>query len=228
MTQHPNDNQFGSFQNQPGGQAPQGGYGAAQPGGSYASGSQPGDPQAGGSQPGGFHNQPGGQPFGGAQNGYAQNGYSQYGQNQYQNNQFGQNPHQPHQVRDAYGNLIPHDAKTISLMAHLSSLVAYLLSATVLSFIGPLIFWFIYKSKPGYAFVTANSARAFNFNVTMAIANIAAWLLTLVTFGLALPISALIWLATGVIMFVFHIIGAIKSNNGEVYNYPMQIRILKD
>ena len=213
MTQHPNDNQFGGLQNQPGGQTPQGSYGAAQPGGSYASGSQPG----------GFQNQPGGQPFGGAQN-----GYSQYGQNQYQSNQFGQNPHQPHQVRDAYGNLIPHDAKTISLMAHLSSLVAYLLSATVLSFIGPLIFWFIYKSKPGYAFVTANSARAFNFNVTMAIANIAAWLLTLVTLGLALPISALIWLATGVIMFVFHIIGAIKSNNGEVYNYPMQIRILKD
>ncbi|GGH64345.1 DUF4870 domain-containing protein [Rothia aerolata] len=149
-----------------------------------------------------------------------------------QQNNFGYPPggfQQPPQVSfDAYGNQIPADAKTISVLSHLSSLVLYLLTASTLSFVGPLIFWFIYRSKPNYAFVTANSARAFNFNLTMWVINIAAGLLALVTFGLALPISGLVWLATTVCVFVFHIIGAVKSNNGEVYHYPLQIKVLKD
>lgn len=129
---------------------------------------------------------------------------------------------------DAYGNPIASDAKTMSVISHLSSLVLYLVTASTLSFVGPLVFWFIFKKKPGHQFTTVNSARAFNFNFTMWIINIAAGLLAIITLGLALPISALVWAATTVLVFVFHIIGAVRASRGEVYNYPMQIKILKD
>lgn len=129
---------------------------------------------------------------------------------------------------DAYGNLIPGDAKTISLLSHLSSVVLYIITASTLSFVGPLIFWMIYKDKPGYAFVAANSARAFNFNLTIWIVNIACIILTFLTLGIGALVTIPVLIVAGVLVFVFHIIGAVKSSRGEVYDYPMQIRVLKD
>lgn len=115
----------------------------------------------------------------------------------------------------------------IAVLSHLSSLVATVLSATFLSFVAPLIFWFIYKDKPGYAFVRVASAGAFNFNFTMWVINMVAWLVIVITFGIAAVFMWIVFLATTIAMLVFHIIAAVKANNGEVYNYPMQIRILK-
>ena len=44
---------------------------------------------------------------------------------------------------------ITPDAKNMAIFAHLSSLLAMLLSLNTLSFIAPLIFWLIYKDTPG-------------------------------------------------------------------------------
>lgn len=185
-----------------------------------------------GQQPGQFTQQPGNGGFGN-QHQYGQTGY---GQHPGYSNQpgYGQQFGQPtggfggqQQTFDAYGNPIPSDAKMIAVLSHLSSLVATVLSATFLSFVAPLIFWFIYKDKPGYAFVRVASAGAFNFNFTMWVINMAAWLVILITFGIAAIFMWIVFLATTIAMLVFHIIAAVKANNGEVYNYPMQIRILK-
>lgn len=135
---------------------------------------------------------------------------------------------QPAPDCDAYGNPIAPDAKTMSLLSHLSSLVLYVVTASTLSFLGPLIFWFIFKNKPGYKFTAASSARAFNFNFTIWLINLGAWALSIITLGLAFPLTGLILLATTVLMFIFHIIGAVRASRGEVYDYPMQVRILKD
>jgi uncharacterized Tic20 family protein len=127
---------------------------------------------------------------------------------------------------DAYGNQIPPDARTMALLSHLSSLVSLVISIGSLSFLGPLIFWLIYKDKPGYGFVRVCSAQAFNFNFTMWIINVAAGILALVTFGFGFIIAGPIWAVTGILVIIFHIIGAVKANNGEVYRYPLQTRIL--
>ncbi|QNV37630.1 DUF4870 domain-containing protein [Rothia terrae] len=169
-------------------------------------------------QPGQFTQQPGNVGFGGQQ-GYGQPHHGQFNQN----TGFGGQQ----QTFDAYGNPIPSDAKMIAVLSHLSSLVATVLSATFLSFVAPLIFWFIYKDKPGYAFVRVASAGAFNFNFTMWVINMAAWLVIAITFGIAAVFMWIVFLATTIAMLIFHIIAAVKANNGEVYNYPMQIRILK-
>lgn len=184
--------------------------------------------QAGAGQPGANQDQQ--QTFG--QNQYQQAGtHQQPGQHsqQYPGNPYpGQQQFQQPVDFDAYGNPIATDAKTMSLLSHLSSLILNIVTASTLSFLGPLIFWFIYKDKPGYKFTAANSARAFNFNFTLWLINLAGWIILIITFGLGTPVSALIWMATTVLMFVFHIIGAVRANRGEVYDYPMQIKILKD
>ncbi len=137
-------------------------------------------------------------------------------------------PAQQPQTFDAYGNPIPADAKSMAVFSHLSSLLLYVITASTLSFLGPLIFWLIYRNKPGYQFVTANSARAFNFNFTIWLINLLAWIFTIITLGLGVFITIIIIGCTTILLFIFHIIASIKSGQGEVYNYPLQIKLLSN
>ena len=119
---------------------------------------------------------------------------------------------------------ITPDAKNMAIFAHLSSLLAMLLSLNTLSFIAPLIFWLIYKDKPGYEFTKESSRRAFS----MWVINTAAFLLMVITLFIMSPIWFLVVSVTGILMIIFHILGAIAANRGEMYDYPMTfIKILK-
>ncbi|WP_235503656.1 DUF4870 domain-containing protein [Curtobacterium sp. S6] len=127
---------------------------------------------------------------------------------------------------DAYGNPIPHDARTLALLSHLSTVIALVVSVGSLSFLGPLIFWLIYKDKPGYQFVRVSSAEAFNFNAIVWIVNIAGLLLTIVTFGIGGIIAIPVMIIVSILALICHIIGAVEANRGKIYRYPMRIRIL--
>ena len=117
---------------------------------------------------------------------------------------------------------ITPDAKNMAIFAHLSSLLAMLLSLNTLSFIAPL------KDKPGYEFTKESSRRAFNFNFSMWVINTAAFLLMVITLFIMSPIWFLVVSVTGILMIIFHILGAIAANRGEMYDYPMTfIKILK-
>lgn len=129
-------------------------------------------------------------------------------------------------VFDAYGNQIPSDAESMALFAHLSGLIGLVVTVACLNFIGPLIFWFIYKDKPGYQFVRHAAAGAFNFSFTMWLINVAALVLTVATLGIAGIFTWIILLAVWVALIVLHVIAAVKANNGEAYNYPMALKIL--
>lgn len=140
---------------------------------------------------------------------------------------YGQGPNATSPTYDAYGNLIPADAKSMAMFAHLSGLLGLVLTASFASFIGPLIFWAIYKDRPGYAFVRVAAAGAFNFNFTLWLVNIAAWVLTIVTFGIAGLFTWIIFIGVWVALIVVHILAAVKANNGEVFTYPMTLKVLK-
>lgn len=110
----------------------------------------------------------------------------------------------------------------MALVAHLSTLVALVVSAGWLSFLGPLVLWFLYKDKS--PFVRRCAAGAFNFNIGMTVMAIVGWLCVFTIIGAIVGIPLLI--ISAVAQIVCHIIGAVKANNGEVYNYPFQIRLL--
>ncbi len=85
--------------------------------------------------------------------------------------------------------------------------------------IGPLVAWQIKKDSS--EFVDYNGKESLNFQITVTLAIIASIPLVLVLIGIlmliVIPIAAL----------VLVIIAGIKAGNGEVYRYPMTIRLIK-
>jgi len=110
----------------------------------------------------------------------------------------------------------------MAMLAHLSTIAALIISAGWLSFVGPLVVWFFYKDRS--PFVRETAAGAFNFNIGINLFMIVGWLLTLTIVGAIVGIPMII--IGAVLQVVMHIIGAMRANRGELYRYPMQLRIL--
>ncbi|MBW8171540.1 DUF4870 domain-containing protein [Ornithinimicrobium sp. Arc0846-15] len=123
------------------------------------------------------------------------------------------------------GDLSASEARTWSIVAHLANPVASLFSAGWLGFLGPLIVWAIYKDRS--PMVRKASAGAFNFSLTLMIGYILLWVVTFITFGLAIFITLPLMFVLWVISLILHIMAAIKAGNNEDYTYPAQIPVLK-
>jgi uncharacterized Tic20 family protein len=103
------------------------------------------------------------------------------------------------------------DEKTMAMIAHGGGVVA--------GFIPALI---IYLTKgTESAWVKEQALEALNFQITVAIAVAASFVLMFVLIGLLLlPVVLLASL-------VFSIMGAIAANNGQAYRYPVTLRLIK-
>ncbi len=118
---------------------------------------------------------------------------------------------------------VDSDERSMALVAHLSTIVALIVSAGWLSFVGPLVVWLIYKDRSD--FVRRSAAGAFNFNIGLWLLSLLGWLCVITLIGAVIGIPILIFAA--IAQIIFHIIGAMRANKGEVYNYPFQVRILR-
>lgn len=116
----------------------------------------------------------------------------------------------------------PND-RPMAVLAHLSTLIAAILSAGSLAIVGPLIMWLIYKDRS--PFVRQASAGAFNFSVWLVVLGVAGWVLTATIIGavVGVPLLILSW----VLSIVFPIIGAVRANRGETYRYPLTPEFLR-
>ncbi len=127
----------------------------------------------------------------------------------------------------AYGAPAPAasgEERSMMMIAHLSAPVSMLISAGWLPFLGPLLVWLFYKDRS--AAVRAASAGAFNFNISLTIASVLTWISVIVTLGIGFLWAIPIWIVLFVLMLWAHIKGAVRASNGQVYDYPFQIRIL--
>ena len=109
------------------------------------------------------------------------------------------------------------EAKQWAMFAHLSALVGYLIPFG--SIIGPLVVWQIKKNE--MPFVDDQGKEALNFQITIAILAIVAFILVFVLIGVLL-LGAL-----AIVDLIFIIIGAIAANNGQTYRYPFSFRFIK-
>lgn len=114
------------------------------------------------------------------------------------------------------------DERTWAMLAHLSSAIAWVLSAGWLNFVGPLIVWVLYKDRS--RFVRNASAGAFNFTLSMTIVGIVGWILTITVIFAIIGIPLI--LISGIGAIVLGIVGAVKTWNGEAYTYPWQLKVL--
>jgi len=100
----------------------------------------------------------------------------------------------------------------------------------ILSFLPSLIIWLIFKDRG--AFTNTEAKEALNFQITLAIAHAANWIviggiLAVVTFGLSAILSTLIWVALLIVTVIFSILGFLKAKDGVPYRYPFALRLIK-
>ncbi|GEM_PF-2066112 len=127
------------------------------------------------------------------------------------------------QVGVGGAELIPTEDRSAAALAHFSTIIAMVLSAGSLSFIGPLLIWMLYKDRSGY--VRRAAAGAFNFNVWLTIATIIAWLMV---FSVVLsPIGFVLMAVTAILQIWCHVRAGLKALQGEDYRYRFQTGILR-
>jgi hypothetical protein len=103
------------------------------------------------------------------------------------------------------------------MLCHLSALAGFIIPFG--NIIGPLLVWQLKKND--VPSVEAHGKEALNFQISMLIYFIVAGILTLVVIGFFLL------LALAIVALVCIILASIKASNGELYRYPITLRLLK-
>lgn len=85
-------------------------------------------------------------------------------------------------------------------------------------FIPSLIVWLLKKDDSAY--IGEQAREALNFQITVLIGFVIAWVLTFVLIGLLLLPA--VWIAN----IVLSIIAAVKTSKGEDYRYPFALRLI--
>lgn len=113
--------------------------------------------------------------------------------------------------------------KQFALFVHLSALLGFFIPFG--NIIAPLVLWQIKKNES--AFIDDQGKEAVNFNLTLLLVGLALIVLTVITFGLGIFLTAPLGLALGVAWLVLAIMGGMKANEGVAYRYPYIFRLIK-
>jgi uncharacterized protein len=174
------------------------GYGQDSPQG-FGQGSQPGDGQPG------YGQQSYGQQAYGPQ-GHGQQAYGQQGGPQ------GYGP-QGYGPQD-YGPRGASDDRTWALLSYVLALVA--------SIIAPLVIYLVKMNESRY--VRFHAAQALNMGITAIIESVAIFIvgiiLAVVLHGFGFLLMVLAFLALGIAHLVYLILGAVRSNQGQLFRVP--------
>ena len=98
----------------------------------------------------------------------------------------------------------PSDARMWALFANLGGIF--------FSFVPALIIYVIYKDRD--PFIRRHAVQALNFQIILAIAYFASFILTLLVVGI------FTWIAAAICGIVFPILASVAANKGEEYTYP--------
>ena len=103
------------------------------------------------------------------------------------------------------------DEKMWGMLAHLSAIILW--------FVGPLVIWLIKREE--MPFVNDQGKEALNFQITVAIAFVACFVLSFVGIGcIVLPLVS-------IANIVMVIMAGLKANDGVAYRYPFALRLIK-
>ena len=113
--------------------------------------------------------------------------------------------------------------RTPAALAHASSLIAMVISAGWLSFVGPLVMWLLYKDRS--PFVRQAAAGSFNFNIGLWVMSVVGWIFIITVIGI--PIGLILLAVSFLAQVIGHIVGTLRATRGRTMNYPFQIKILR-
>lgn len=108
------------------------------------------------------------------------------------------------------------DDRVLAMLSHILAIVGGL------GLIPPLIIWAIKKDDPNASFVTENAKESLNFQLTVLILLFIGFcLIWLFLLGLIL-----VWIV-GIANLILVIIATIRTNEGKIYRYPVNFRLIK-
>jgi len=116
------------------------------------------------------------------------------------------------------------DERTWALLGHLSAFSAFIV-AGIGCVLGPLIIWLIKRDT--LPFAGDQAKEALNFNITVMLAGLALWIVTIITLGIGLILTIPLGLALFAYWLVFTIVAAVNANNGIRYRYPFTLRLVQ-
>ncbi|NLE40131.1 MAG: DUF4870 domain-containing protein [Pirellulaceae bacterium] len=102
------------------------------------------------------------------------------------------------------------DERNLAMICHLLGLVG---------FIGPLVIWLIKKDES--AVVDDQGKESLNFQITILLASLLSGVLACFIVGFFLAIAVAIY------DIVYIIIAAMRANEGQLYRYPICLRLIK-
>jgi uncharacterized Tic20 family protein len=115
----------------------------------------------------------------------------------------------------APSQLSPQDERLWGTLSHVAALVFAFIA---LAFIGPLLVLLIQGPKSPY--VRQHAVEALNFNITVLIAAAVSGVLTAVLIGFPMLV------AIGIFWLVCTILAILAANRGEMYRYPLTLRLV--
>lgn len=113
--------------------------------------------------------------------------------------------------------LSERDERMFATFAHLAIIAGFVVPLG--NVIAPLVIWLTQRDKSDY--VDIHAKEALNFQITVTILAFGGLILSFIIIGIPLLIML------GLACLVFSILGAIKANEGEMYEYPFNLRIIK-
>ena len=116
--------------------------------------------------------------------------------------------------------------RTWAAGAHLAALVAAFATswfAGIAGAIAALVVWLLIRDRSSFA--AAHAKEALNFNLSMFLYAVSSLVLVVFTLGLGLLIAVPLWIALAIAWVVFTIVAAVKAYDGEMYRYPLTIRL---
>ncbi len=109
-------------------------------------------------------------------------------------------------------------ARNWGMLCHLIAFIMFL-GVPLGNILGPLIVWLVKKND--HAFVDYHGKESLNFQISMTIYSVIAALLIIVLIG---------YLLLGLLLIlnvILVIIASIKASEGELYEYPFTLRLVK-
>lgn len=118
------------------------------------------------------------------------------------------------------------DQQTWAVLAHASALIQFV---SIPSLFGPLIVWLLKRDDP---VVEPHAREALNYQISLfiyfAVLAVAAIVLAVTIVGILLwPLLFIIGVALVIAEIVFAIVGAMAASRGELYRYPMNLRLIR-
>lgn len=114
--------------------------------------------------------------------------------------------------------LDPAQQRQWGMLSHLVPLIAMVLSAGLLGFVGSLVIYVMYKERGD--FVRQHAANSLNIQIITGIALLISFPLMLLLVGFVTYFLALAF------AFVLHVIGAMRANEGTVWSPPFTPRFV--